>query len=717
MQTDGMTVTTVDPSKRHRRPTGAPPPLPRHIPWTTRLWVVLLIALIALSFVARRWSALEQAIDQVDAAILRAIASVRTSALTTAADAVNSVVGGWTMFAIGAGLLVALIVLRRWQRLFAFLGSVLVVEAVGLFLVDRFERPRPFDVTTIGDWDGFSFPSAPAIIVSFTVVGLIFGLVPAGRPRVIATVVGAVVIGVVVAARLYLATDHPTDVLVGFVLGTAIPLLAFRFFAPDESFPVSYRQRKSAHLDIDDRRAEAIRSAVSDQLGLRVVDMGPIGLAGSGGSTPLRLRLDDGTAVFGKLYAKHHVRADRWYKTFRTILYGRLEDEAPFQSVRRLAQQEDYTLRIMRDADVPSAAPVGVVELTPEREYLVVTEFFEGSREITDAEVDDDVIDQGLAVVRRLWDSGLAHRDIKPANVLVRDGQLLLIDVAFAQVRPSPWREAVDLANMMLVLGVCTDAERVYARALHYFTADEIAEAFAAARGIASPTQLRNVMRSDGRDLVGQFRALAPPRRPISLQRWGPRRILYAVGLLVAAVLLIPATLSLFTPTELPVSSPPTCDPNDVMVLMAQSVPTAEQLPCVNLLPGGWNAGTVSIHELRTSFTLDSDQAGQGAVLVTLAPTCSLEGAHQETTEVPGIRRFVTPPGSAGRPTVHSYLVAGGCITHRFDAALTDDVASYFIIDAALWTISREKLVSRVERDSDLALCGALAPPCEGDEP
>ena len=97
------------------------------------------------------------------------------------------------------------------------------------------------------------------------------------------------------------------------------------------------------------------------------------------------------------------------------------------------------------------------------------------------------MIDQGLAVVRRLWDSGLAHRDIKPANVLVRDGQLLLIDVAFAQVRPSPWREAVDLANMMLVLGVCTDAERVYARALHYFTADEIAEAFAAAA--ASPAR------------------------------------------------------------------------------------------------------------------------------------------------------------------------------------------------------------------------------------
>ena len=396
MQTDGMTVTTVDPSKRHRRPTGAPPPLPRHIPWTTRLWVVVLIALIALSFVARRWSALEQAIDQVDAAILRAIASVRTSALTTAADAVNSVVRGWTMFAIGAGLLVALIVLRRWQHLFAFLGSVLVVEVIGLFLIDRFERPRPFDVTTIGDWDGFAFPSAPAVIVSFTVVGLIFGLVVAGRPRVIAKVVGAVVIGVVIAARLYLATDHPTDVLVGVVLGTAIPLLAFRFFAPNESFPVSYRQRKAAHLDIDDRRAEAIRS---------------------GGVRPTRpARRRHGTDRPGRLRWFHAAAAapGRRHGGVRQALRQE-RTSAPTAGTRRSERScmgdSRTRRRSSRCVGWPSrrttrcascatpvsrrAAPLGVVELTPEREYLVVTEFFEGSREITDAEVDDDVIDQG----------------------------------------------------------------------------------------------------------------------------------------------------------------------------------------------------------------------------------------------------------------------------------------------------------------------------------
>src|SRR5439155_11331050 len=114
-----------------------------------------------------------------------------------------------------------------------------------------------------------------------------------------------------------------------------------------------------------------------------------------------------------------------------------------------------------------------------------------------------------------LRDAGIAHRDIKPGNLMVRDGELLLIDVAFVQVRPSPWRQAVDLANMMLVLAVRTDPERVYRRALRLFTPDEIAEAFAATRGVASPTQLRAVMKRDPRDLLVELRALAPHRPPI----------------------------------------------------------------------------------------------------------------------------------------------------------------------------------------------------------
>jgi serine/threonine protein kinase len=208
--------------------------------------------------------------------------------------------------------------------------------------------------------------------------------------------------------------------------------------------------------------------------------------------------------------------------------------------VRRLVQYEDYVLRLMSDSLLPVAHPLGIVEITPEREYLLVTEFFDGACEIGEADVDDAVIDQGLSVVRRMWEVGLAHRDIKPANLLVRDGTLFVIDTAFAEVRPSPWRQAVDLANMMLVLALRTSPAQVYARARRQFSDEEIAEAFAATRGLTMPSQLRRMLRAQGRDLHGDFLKLLPYRLPpIRIQRWSWRRAALTVSTLVGLVLAV----------------------------------------------------------------------------------------------------------------------------------------------------------------------------------
>ena len=239
------------------------------------------------------------------------------------------------MFAVAVALLVATVVFKRWRHLFTFLGSVIVAAArSGSLLIAAFRRPRPYDVTIIGRWQGFSLPSATAAVV---VVHRRRRHLHARRARPAAPDRQgrrrAVVVGAVGARRLYLGVDHPFDVLTGVAIGVAIPLIAFRFFTPNDVVPVTYHGGKTAHLDIGGRRGEALRRAVEDQLGVTVVDVKPVGLAGSGGSTPLRLRLagDPDTYVFGKLYAMNHVRADRWYKLGRTILYGRLEDEAPFQ--------------------------------------------------------------------------------------------------------------------------------------------------------------------------------------------------------------------------------------------------------------------------------------------------------------------------------------------------------------------------------------------------
>jgi tRNA A-37 threonylcarbamoyl transferase component Bud32 len=453
----------------------------------------------------------------------------------------------WSIRVMRWGTIVVLVAFRRWRHLFAFIGALIVCETFAYDLTIVMHRPRPADVTILVPWQGFSMPSRPLASLAVTLVAMLYALVPSGHRSPLKWAIAGV-LAVVGLSRLYLGVEHPSDAAFGAVFGVAVALVIFRWFVPGDIFPVSYGRRKAAHLDVGGRRGEAIVAAVRDQLDLEVLEVKPVGLEGSGGSTPLRMRVrepsGEETYVFAKLYAQSHVRADRWYKLGRTILYGALEDEARFTSVRRFVEYEDYALRLLGEYDFPTPRPYGIVEITPEREYMIVMEFFDGAVEIGEAEVDDGVIDQGLRLVRELWDHGLAHRDIKPANLMVRAGELKLIDVFFVQVRPSPWREAVDLANMMLVLALRSDADRVYERAKTYFTEDELGEAFAAARGVASPTQLRNELKRDGRDLLARFRELAPAREPVSIQRWSVRRVVLTIGVAFAAFLVIGFALS-----------------------------------------------------------------------------------------------------------------------------------------------------------------------------
>jgi hypothetical protein len=129
--------------------------------------------------------------------------------------------------------------------------------------------------------------------------------------------------------------------VVAIVIGVMIPLVAFRLLCPDEVYPVTYRRGRSAHLDVGGRRGEAIRRALHDQLGVIVEEVQPFGWEGSAGSTPLRIKVkgEQDAWLFAKLYARSHLRADRWYKFGRTLLYGRLEDEKPFNTIRRFVSR------------------------------------------------------------------------------------------------------------------------------------------------------------------------------------------------------------------------------------------------------------------------------------------------------------------------------------------------------------------------------------------
>lgn len=531
---------------RRRRPSGEVAPLPRELSLGGRIWLIAGFSVVLV------WASLFAAPGTVewwtdrDMTILEWLADLRTDSRVAIAKALHGLGAEWVVRTLRIGTLLALIVVRRWRHFFA---ALLAIAAVGISvesLGEAIGRVRP-SLEIVGSWSGPSHPSAPVAALAVTLMVMALSLVPRGRYRALALGAGALAVTVHGAGRMVLGVDHPSDVLASALYAPAVAFLLFGWFAPESIFPVTWHRKVKAHLDVSGARGTAIRRAVREQLGADVLAIEPFRLEVSSSSTPLRLKVAaeaGGEAyLFAKLYSQTHLNSDRWYKVGRSILYGSLEDEVRFTSVRRLVEYEDYIQRVMSVCCVPSAAPIAVVEITPEREYLLVSEFLADAHEITDTEVTLSIIDDALKVVRGMWDAGLAHRDIKPSNVMVSGGEVVLIDFSFGMVRPSPWRQAVDLANMMLLLAMKSDAATVYERALRHFAPADIAEAFAATRSVTIPRQTRSMLatlkRERGIDLVAEFQEISPEREPIAIQRWSARRIWRTVGAAAALVLVV----------------------------------------------------------------------------------------------------------------------------------------------------------------------------------
>jgi tRNA A-37 threonylcarbamoyl transferase component Bud32/membrane-associated phospholipid phosphatase len=529
---------------RRRRPSGEKAPLPRQLKRSGRFWLILGLLLAVLWATLFAFPTTTEWWARFDHRILNWFVELRNDTLTAVMEAFHALGSLWFIRPLRWATILVLALFRRWRALWGMAIAFVLVDTLQRVLAENIARVRPI-VEIIGDWKGYSHPSEPVAMLAVTLVVAGFALIPNGKWRNLWFIVSTIPVGLLALSLVYLGTDHPSDVAVGWLIGPTVGVLVFRWVAPESIFPVSYGRGRAAHLDVSGARGAAIRTAVQEQLGLTVLSIEPFGLEGSGGSTPLRIRCesDPDVYLFAKLYARSHLRADRWYKVARTILYGSLEDEVRFATVRRLVEYEDYMLLKLQDAGLPSPQTLGFVEITPEREYAIVTEFLVDAKEMGDVDVDDEIIDESIVIVKKLWDAGLAHRDIKPANVMVSEGRVVLIDPAFATIRPSPWRQAVDLANMMIILALRSSPEKVYERTLKYFSPDDVAEAFAAMRSVTIPSQSRSslalVKRTQGVDIVSRFRELAPHRERISLQRWSLRRVWLTVGAAFAIMLLI----------------------------------------------------------------------------------------------------------------------------------------------------------------------------------
>jgi hypothetical protein len=170
--------------------------------------------------------------------------------------------------------------------------------------------------------------------------------------------------------------------------------------------------------------------------------------------------------------------------------------------------------------------------------------------------------------------------------------------------------------------------------------------------------------------------------------------------LLAAAVCLLAAGCAQPVATEFTLARDPACryqgrQGTALVILMAQAVPTASQLPCVELLPAGWTVSDVFVRNERARFSLDSDRVGPNAVQVVLEQFCTLGKVTRVPSDHDGTRRYQEvisiEPGRRYQGVVY-YLFPGGCVTYRLDFRSDEQARPLGEVSLALGFVTRDAL-------------------------
>lgn len=136
----------------------------------------------------------------------------------------------------------------------------------------------------------------------------------------------------------------------------------------------------------------------------------------------------------------------------------------------------------------------------------------------------------------------------------------------------------------------------------------------------------------------------------------------------------------------------PSCEPGQRLGVVAQSVPGAAYLPCVETLPEGWSFGSFSSGDDGTRFTLRSDRA-DSPVEVELRADCEVGAATPVAPRAEGVRTYQQVAAVSPRYAGRFYDVfPGGCVVTTFDFARGPHIALVDELDGALGLYPRRQL-------------------------
>lgn len=133
--------------------------------------------------------------------------------------------------------------------------------------------------------------------------------------------------------------------------------------------------------------------------------------------------------------------------------------------------------------------------------------------------------------------------------------------------------------------------------------------------------------------------------------------------------------------------------------IVAQSVPGADLVPCLNELPRGWEAASVTVNEKGTEIRFDSDRAGTSAAHLyyrkacDLGPAVSIPSDQEEADAFENVRQIV--------PSFHGsryYVFPGGCVWWDFEFDGGVSATRSVELGDSLELVGRDILNGRIRR-------------------
>jgi hypothetical protein len=154
--------------------------------------------------------------------------------------------------------------------------------------------------------------------------------------------------------------------------------------------------------------------------------------------------------------------------------------------------------------------------------------------------------------------------------------------------------------------------------------------------------------------------------------------------------------------------------PANGVILLAQSVPTASYVPCLEVIPLGWDVSGLEASDEDAHFWLDSNRDGARAMEIRLDARCDTAGATKIPSDREAMERWervtqVTPEYVGTR----FYVFEGGCISVLFRLSGENRAEPLGFATQGIGAVPRDAVRAAVREQTDGRL--ELDPPADGD--